>query len=97
MSTGKPTNHDDTSRSASDVHKACQLTVVGPSDHFTGCSALNAEIAALEKQKPRPFPTARAMSDEAREPRAAYFPHRGNVDAKVPQLTPGVLSVAASA
>jgi mono/diheme cytochrome c family protein len=56
--------------------------------------ALNAEIAAVEKQKPKPFATARAISDIAREPRPSYFLHRGSVDAKGPVMAPGVLSVA---
>jgi mono/diheme cytochrome c family protein len=70
------------------------IVAMMPDDVRAKHDALNAEIAALDDQKPKPFPTARAMSDEAREPRATFFLHRGNVDAKGPQLTPGVLSVA---
>ena len=57
-------------------------------------SALNAEIAALDKQKPKPYPTARAIGENGVEPRPSYFLHRGNVDAKGPLMTPGVLTVA---
>jgi mono/diheme cytochrome c family protein len=60
-------------------------------------AALNAEIAALDTQKPKPFPTARAIGEHGSDPRPSYFLHRGNVDAKGPLMTPGVLSVASVA
>ena len=48
--------------------------------------ALKAEIAALEAQKPKPFPTARAIARERSRSRGpSYFLHRGNVDAKGPR------------
>jgi mono/diheme cytochrome c family protein len=55
-----------------------------------------AQIEALERQKPRPFPTALAMSDAGREPRPSFFLHRGSIDQRGSPMTPGVLSVAAT-
>jgi mono/diheme cytochrome c family protein len=52
------------------------------------------QIAALDKQKPRPVPTARAIAESGREARPSYFLHRGSIDAKGTQMSPGVLSVA---
>jgi mono/diheme cytochrome c family protein len=56
---------------------------------------LVAKIAALDKQKPKPLPTARAIAESGREARPSYFLHRGSIDAKGSQMTPGVLTVAA--
>jgi mono/diheme cytochrome c family protein len=56
----------------------------------------SAQIEALERQKPRPFPTALAMSDAGREPRPSFFLHRGSIDQRGSPMTPGVLSVAAT-
>ncbi len=57
-------------------------------------ASLVAQIAALEKQKPKPFATAMAMSDAGREPRPSFFLHRGSIDQRGSEMTPGVLSVA---
>jgi hypothetical protein len=54
------------------------------------------QIAAIDKLKPKPFPSARAIGETAREPRPSYFLHRGSVDTKGPEMRPGVLSVAAA-
>lgn len=56
--------------------------------------ALKAEIETLEKQKPAPYPTARATGEAGREPRPSYFLLRGSIDAKGSSMTPGVLTVA---
>lgn len=53
-----------------------------------------AQIEALEQKKPKPYPTALAMSDVGREPRPSFFLHRGSIDQRGSQMTPGVLSVA---
>jgi hypothetical protein len=53
------------------------------------------QIEALNRQKPKPYPAARAMTDAGRDPRPSYFLHRGSPDAKGSLMTPGVLSVAA--
>jgi hypothetical protein len=52
------------------------------------------QIAALDKQKPRPLPTARVIAESGREARPSYFLHRGSIDAKGTLMAPGVLSVA---
>jgi mono/diheme cytochrome c family protein len=54
---------------------------------------LTDQIKALDKQKPAPYPTARAIGEDGPKPRATYFLYRGIVDAKGPEVTPGVLSV----
>ena len=50
-------------------------------------------IRALEKQKPKPYPAARAIGESGSKPGPTYFLHRGAVDAKGPLVTPGGLSV----
>ena len=57
---------------------------------------VKAEIGALDKQKPAPFATARAIGESGREPRPSYFLLRGAVEAKGSLMTPGVLSVTAA-
>lgn len=53
--------------------------------------ALNKQIAELDKQKPKPLPTAMAVSEKGRVPERSYFLHRGSQKGSVMQ--PGVLSV----
>jgi len=53
------------------------------------------EIAALDEQRPEPYPTARTITEEGRDPFPSYFLHRGNPDSKGSRMEPGVLSVAA--
>ncbi|MFN7542054.1 MAG: PSD1 and planctomycete cytochrome C domain-containing protein [Acidobacteriota bacterium] len=52
---------------------------------------LNQQIAALEKQKPKPLPTAMAITEAGPQPEPSYFLHRGSQKGSVMQ--PGVLSV----
>ena len=54
---------------------------------------LVAQIRALDKQKPKPYPTARAIGEMSAKPAPTYFLHRGSADAKGPAVQPGVLSV----
>jgi len=51
------------------------------------------QIAKLEKQRPKPYPTARAIAEAGREPLPSYFLHRGNLGMRGSLMTPGVLSV----
>ncbi len=51
------------------------------------------QIRALDRQKPKPYPTARAIREASAKPGPTYFLHRGAPDAKGPVVTPGVLSV----
>ena len=54
---------------------------------------LEAEIEALDNQKPRRLPSARAIGERGREPQPSFFLHRGSPDARGTQMTPGVLAV----
>jgi hypothetical protein len=55
---------------------------------------LSAKIAELQKQLPKPYPTARAIGEEDREPLPSYFLHRGAPDMKGSLMQPGILTVA---
>ncbi len=57
---------------------------------------LRSQIADLEKQRPRPYPTARAIGEGGREPRPSYFLMRGAVDAKGPTVSAGALTIIAA-
>jgi len=52
------------------------------------------QIKALDRQKPKPYPTARAIGEDSATPRPSYFLHRGSIDTKGSLMTPGALSVA---
>lgn len=56
--------------------------------------SLRAQIRELDKQKPKPFPTARAIGEAGVTAQPSYFLHRGSIDTKGSVMTPGVLSVA---
>jgi hypothetical protein len=51
------------------------------------------KIKALDRQKPKPYPSTRAIGESGSKPGPTYFLHRGAPDAKGPVVTPGVLSV----
>src|SRR5215475_15877210 len=51
------------------------------------------QIEALDRQKPKPYPTARAIGESGPKPGPTYFLYRGAPDAKGPVVAPGVLSV----
>ena len=55
---------------------------------------LQSQIAALDKQRPKPLPTAMAITEKGRQPAPSYFLHRGSQKGSV--MAPGVLSVASS-
>jgi hypothetical protein len=55
------------------------------------------QIRALERQKPRPLPTTRAIGEDGVRARPTYFLFRGSVDVKGPEVKPGVLSVVSEA
>ncbi len=55
---------------------------------------LTNQIRALDRQKPKQYPTARAIGEDSRQARPTYFLYRGSVDSKGPEVKPGVLSVA---
>ena len=51
------------------------------------------KIAATEKLKPAPIPAVRAIGEAGRTPAPSFFLQRGSVDAKGPEVRPGILSV----
>jgi mono/diheme cytochrome c family protein len=64
-----------------------------PADVKAKHEDVKTQIAAIEKQRPRPFPTALAIGERGRVPQPSFFLHRGSPDAPGSQMTPGVLSV----
>jgi hypothetical protein len=70
------------------------LVALMPPDVKAKHDAVKAQIAALDKQKPRPMPTALAIGERGRVPAPTYFLHRGSPDSPGSAMTPGVLSVA---
>ena len=65
-----------------------------PPDVKAKHATVKAQLAALDKQRPRPLPTALAIGERGRAPQTSFFLHRGSPDAPGSQMTPGVLSVA---
>jgi len=55
---------------------------------------LDEQIEALDKRRPKKYPTARTITEQGREPLPSYFLHRGNPGSKGSLLEPGVLTVA---
>ena len=64
-----------------------------PPDVQAQHAALVSQIGALEKQKPRRTPSARAIGERGRVAQPSYFLHRGSQDARGTQMSPGVLAV----
>lgn len=56
--------------------------------------SVNAQIAALDKQRPAPFASAMAITEESREPLPSFFLHRGSPGSKGSQMDAGVFTVA---
>jgi hypothetical protein len=56
-------------------------------------SAIEARIEAMEKNRPRPLPSAMAIAEAGATPEPSYFLHRGSPDSKGSLMQPGVLSV----
>ena len=54
-------------------------------------------IQDLESARPEPYPTARTISEDSRDPLPSYFLHRGDPGTKGSHMEPGVLTVAARA
>jgi len=64
-----------------------------PADDKRKHQELVEQIKALDRQKPKPYPTARAIGESGPKPGPTYLLYRGAPDAKGPVVTPGVLSV----
>ena len=69
------------------------LVALMPPDVKAKHDDVKAKIAELEKQRPRPLPTALAIGERGREPQPSFFLHRGSPDNPGSQMSPGVLSV----
>jgi len=70
------------------------ISTLMPPDVSKKYDDLNAQIEGLEKQKPKMYDTAMAVTDSSRTPQPSYFLHRGSADARGSLMTPGVLTVA---
>ncbi len=53
------------------------------------------QIKDLDAKRPDPYPTARTVSEDSRDPLPSYFLHRGDPGSKGSLMQPGVLTVAA--
>jgi mono/diheme cytochrome c family protein len=73
--------------------KEADIVAIMPGDVKAQHAALKTEIEAIERQRPRRLPTARAIGESGREARPSFFLHRGSPDAPGTQMTPGVPSV----
>src|SRR5207248_2638119 len=51
-------------------------------EHREKQDQLNARIKELDKQRPKPYATARAIKEDSREPLPSYFLYRGSPDAR---------------
>ncbi len=56
---------------------------------------LQSQVKALEAMRPEPYPTARTITEDSRDPLPSYFLHRGDPGTKGSRMNPGVLQVAA--
>lgn len=54
---------------------------------------LSTRITDLERQKPKPYPTTRAISEKSRIAAPTWFLHRGSVESRGPAVDPGTLGV----
>ncbi|MFN0109860.1 MAG: DUF1553 domain-containing protein [Blastocatellia bacterium] len=86
----RKTLEDDTlSQKLTDKDIVARMTLEDQQKH----QALVAQIKTLDRQKPKPFPTARAIGEAGKQPAPTYFLQRGNFESKGPAVNPGVLSV----
>jgi hypothetical protein len=69
------------------------IVALMPADVKVKHSEVKAQIQALDKQRPRPLPTALAIGERGRTPQPTFFLHRGSPDSPGSQMAPGVLSV----
>ena len=53
------------------------------------------QVKDLAAKRPDPYPTARTVSEDSRDPLPSYFLHRGDPGSKGSLMQPGVLTVAA--
>src|SRR5207253_1922753 len=70
-----------------------QIVARMPADDKHKYQELTGQIKAFDRQKPKQYPTARAIGEDSRQGRPTYFLYRGSVDSKGPEVKPGALSV----
>jgi mono/diheme cytochrome c family protein len=71
-----------------------QLVAILPEVDKQKHSDLVANIRGLDKQRPKPYASARSISEPGREPLPSYFLHRGGLESKGSRMGPGILSAA---
>ena len=64
-------------------------------DERAGYLETEEAIKELDRSRPEPYPTARTITEDSREPLPSYFLHRGDPGTKGSRMEPGVLTVAA--
>jgi hypothetical protein len=64
-----------------------------PADVKAKHTDVNAQLAAIEKQRPKLLPMALAIGERGRVAQPSFFLFRGSADSPGSQVTPGVLSV----
>jgi hypothetical protein len=73
--------------------KESDIVALMPPEAKAEHARIKAEFQALEEQKPRRPPTARAIGERGRNPQPSYFLYRGSEGARGSRMTPGVLMV----
>ena len=87
----KKTLEDDTlSQKLTEKDIVARMSAEDKANH----DALKSQLRELDKQKPKPYPTARAIGEAGATAQPSYFLHRGSFDTKGSLMTPGVLTVA---
>jgi hypothetical protein len=85
----KTLTNDSLANRISDAQMIARMTDEEKRTH----AALLIEIDKLEKQKPAAYPSALAIGEAGRAAQPTYLLERGSLDARGPEVGPGVLSV----
>ena len=80
-------------RAIESVEEKHVLARMGESER-AALEKVNADIRALEAQRPKPIAAAMAITEEGAQPLPSYFLHRGSPGNKGSQMEPGVFTVA---
>ena len=77
------------------AHRFSEKEMVGrmPAADKLKHEELSARITELERQKPKPYATTRAITEKSRVATPTWFLHRGSVESRGPAVEPGTLSV----
>jgi hypothetical protein len=85
----KTLTNDSLANKISEAQMVARMT----DDEKRAHAALVFEIDGLEKQKPGPYASALAIGEASRTAQPTYLLERGSLDARGPEVEPGVLSV----